>query len=150
MDNATPSGASLAAELLARAGHVFDEGRYRDAASRIVSYEVEALERYGPAFGRMLSVLDRTLAEPVEVAIVSRPDEGGKAALIAEASLPFFRNATLVGRLEGETVTGVPLLEGRGLVEGRSTAYVCRRFTCRLPVTEAAALGTELDTLRGA
>lgn len=39
---------------------------------------------------------------------------------------------------------GVPLLEGRGLVEDRPAAYVCRNFTCRLPVTTPADLTREL------
>ena len=37
---------------------------------------------------------------------------------------------------------GFELLEGRTAVDGRSTAYVCHDFMCRLPVTEAAALAT--------
>lgn len=149
MDNASPSGPSLAAELLVRAGHVFDEARYRDAAERILDYEVEALERYGPAFGRMLSVLDRTLAEPVEVAIVGVRDGAGTAALVQEASRAFHPSMTLVGRTEGEPLEGVPLLADRGPVGGRSAAYVCRRYACRLPVTDASALRTELQAAIG-
>jgi uncharacterized protein YyaL (SSP411 family) len=38
----------------------------------------------------------------------------------------------------------VPLLEGRGAVDGRATAYVCERFACRVPVTEPEALQAEL------
>ena len=30
---------------------------------------------------------------------------------------------------------GVPLLAGRGLVDGAPAAYVCRQFTCLAPVT---------------
>jgi uncharacterized protein YyaL (SSP411 family) len=144
MDNATPSGPSLAAELLARAGHVFDEDRYRKAARRILDYETEALERYGPAFGRMLSVLDRTLAEPVEVAVVARRGDSA-AALVHEANRAFQRNLTVVGRRSGDAAAAVPLLEGRDLVDGRSAAYVCRSYTCRLPVTEPGALRAEMD-----
>jgi uncharacterized protein YyaL (SSP411 family) len=150
MDNAIPSGASLAAELLARAGHVFDSDRYRDAATRIIDHEAETLERYGPAFGRMLSVLDRTLAEPVEVAIVGRRGDEVTRALIQAAHAKLRANMTVVGRLEGDGVEGVPLLEGRDLVQGRSAAYVCRRYACRLPVTEAGDVAAELDGVAAA
>ena len=144
MDNAIPSGASLAAELLARAGHVFDSARYREAATRIIDHEAEALQRYGPAFGRMLSVLDRTLAEPVEVALVGRGGDETRA-LIQAAHAKLRRNLTVVGRLAADRIDGVPLLEGRDLVRDRSAAYVCRRYACRLPVTEAGDLTAELE-----
>jgi uncharacterized protein YyaL (SSP411 family) len=37
-------------------------------------------------------------------------------------------------------VASIPLLAGRGLVNGSPAAYVCRDFTCLVPVTEPAAL----------
>ena len=40
--------------------------------------------------------------------------------------------------------TAVPLLGGRALIDGRPTAYLCRDFACRLPVTDPAALLAQL------
>jgi hypothetical protein len=34
----------------------------------------------------------------------------------------------------------VLVLEGRGLIDGRATAYVCLDSVCRVPVTEPEAL----------
>jgi hypothetical protein len=39
----------------------------------------------------------------------------------------------------------VPLLRGRHQVGGRATAYVCRDFTCRQPVTQPSELEELLD-----
>ena len=39
---------------------------------------------------------------------------------------------------------GVALLADRGQVDGRPTAYVCRHFVCRLPVTSVEDLTAQL------
>jgi hypothetical protein len=78
MDNATPSGNSLAAELLARAGHLLGEARYTEVARRAVAREAEVMARYPTAFGRLLGVLDRlegALAEELRVGEAQRATE---------------------------------------------------------------------------
>ena len=144
MDNATPSGPSLAAELLTRAGHAFDDDRYRRAASRILDHDSEALLRYGSAFGRMLSVLDRRLTPPVEVVIVGRPDDDTTRSLIQAAHEAFLPNLLVLGRVDGDSAEPLPILEGRDLLEGRPAAYVCRGYACRLPVTEPDEVRREI------
>jgi uncharacterized protein YyaL (SSP411 family) len=44
-----------------------------------------------------------------------------------------------------EPAEAVPLLAGRGLVAGAPAAYVCRDFTCRMPVTDPMELRAALD-----
>jgi len=149
MDNATPSGPSLAAELLARAGEALDDDGYRTTAARIIERESAMLGRFGPAFGRMLSVLDRTLAAPVEIAILGKRNDARTGALVRAAHERFVRNLTIVGRLEGDQGPAVPLLEGREPRDGRPTAYVCRGFACRLPVTDPEGVRAEMATLLG-
>jgi uncharacterized protein YyaL (SSP411 family) len=39
----------------------------------------------------------------------------------------------------------IPLLQHRTPLGDKPTAYVCRNFACNLPVTEAKALGEQLD-----
>jgi uncharacterized protein YyaL (SSP411 family) len=56
-------------------------------------------------------------------------------------------NLVVAGGVTGrrETSVGIPLLDGRGAVDGMATAYVCRNYACELPVTDAAALARQLD-----
>jgi uncharacterized protein YyaL (SSP411 family) len=146
-DSATPSGTSLAAELLARMGHLADSDRYRSAARRIVDREAEALERFGPAFGRLLSVLDRLESDPVEVVVVGTRDEETRA-LIRAAHADFIPGLAVTGRLDDDA-PALALLDGRSTVDGRPAAYVCAGYTCRLPVTEPRDVLDELRTAAG-
>ena len=149
MDNATPSGTSLAVELLVRAGHVFDDTSYRDIASRVLVGESEALHQFGPAFGRLLSAYDRSLAAPTEIVLIGDPAVAAMRALIREAHKQFLPNLTVVGGHPESSGLGSPLFEGRELVDGSPTAYVCRHYSCRLPVTTPEALAEELAALAG-
>jgi hypothetical protein len=38
------------------------------------------------------------------------------------------------------SIAAVPLLEDRGLVDGRQAAYLCRDFACQVPATTPHAL----------
>jgi uncharacterized protein YyaL (SSP411 family) len=143
MDNATPSGVSLAAELFARAGHLTGEARWREAARRIVDRETEALGRFGPAFGRLLSVLDRLNADPVEIVIAGGDDDPTRA-LVRAAHGEFLRGGVLSGIRDDHPPPDLPLLRDRGRIDGRAAAWVCRSLACRLPVTDPDALLADL------
>ena len=96
------------------------------------------MERFGSAFGRMLSVLDRLEAEHVEVVIAGRDDDATRA-LVRAAHADFVPGLVVTGSAGGAPPSAAaPLLEGRSLVDGRPAAYVCVRYSCRLPVTEPA------------
>ena len=144
LDNATPSGASLASELLIRSGYIFDNDRYNELALSSFERDGDALMRFGPAFGRMLSVADRSLAPPLEVAIVGDPSDPRTRRLIQAAHSVPVRNLTIVGGPPGEKVTGIPLLEGQRTVVENPTAYVCREYVCDLPVTEPDQLSNQM------
>jgi uncharacterized protein YyaL (SSP411 family) len=90
------------------------------------------LDRAPGAFGWALCALDLHLSVPRELAIV-----GPVESPVARAALASFRPDTVVAVGPAD---GIPLLEGKGLVDGKAAVYVCERFACRAPVTDPAAL----------
>jgi len=143
MDNATPSGNSLAVELLVRSGRVFGDDRYLDAARRALSPEASAASRYPSAFGRLLSMQASLLDPPLELVVLGSPGDPGTGSLLREAHRRFAPNRVIIGG-EPETLPPLPLLRGRTRRDGRATAYVCRDFTCGPPVTDPEALAGEM------
>src|SRR5215510_7539979 len=70
MDNATPSGNSVAALALQRLALLTGNDDYRRRATTILRLIADHIRRYPSAFGFALSSLDFYLSSPVEVAIV--------------------------------------------------------------------------------
>ena len=144
MDNATPSGNSLAVELLIRSAHLFGEERHRDIAHRVLDRESGLMARFPAAFGRLLGALDQTVADPVEIAIVGAREDARTQELLDAALRPYMPNRTIAGVAPGEDLSHtLPVLEGRN----RGTepvAYVCERYACKAPVSDAVALAEQL------
>jgi uncharacterized protein YyaL (SSP411 family) len=143
VDNAIPAGNSLAAEALLRLAVLLDKPAYRDEAGRTLLMMKDAMARQPTGFGRLLGVLDAYLAPSQEIAIVGQRADATTRALLAEVRRHYLPH-TVVAFKEPEQETMLPLLQGRTLVDGKSAAYVCENFACKLPVTDAAALATVL------
>ncbi|GHJ19348.1 thioredoxin domain-containing protein [Streptomyces albus] len=135
-DNAVPSGWNAAAGALLAYGAYTGEHRYRQAAEQALGVVRELAARAPRFLGWGLAVGEALLDGPREVAVVGEPDE--RAVLHRTALLATAPGAVVAAGVPGET--SVPLLEGRGRVEGRPAAYVCRGFVCAAPVTEPDAL----------
>jgi uncharacterized protein len=149
-DNATPSGNSAATLMLLRLSVFTGEPRYERVAARVLRDMGGLLERAPLAFGHLLGALDLHLAAPQEVAIVGDPAARDTRALLDVVGERYRPNTTLALRPPGpahDAVEAVPLLADREALDGRATAYVCQRFTCRRPVTDPDELRTELVTV---
>jgi hypothetical protein len=143
-DNATPSGGAVATIVLLRLAAYTGEGRYRDAAERALATVTAFTGRYPTAFAMWLQAIDLALARVAEIAIVGDPLHPGTRALLEVAAGGYAPNR-VVALLSSESAsTSVALLEDRALLGGRPTAYVCRGFACRLPVTDPDALRDQL------
>jgi uncharacterized protein len=72
------------------------------------------------------------------VAVVGESEELRRAALHGFQPNTVFAFAP-------EPTDAVPLLAGRGLVDGSPAAYVCERFACHAPVTRREELLNATD-----
>lgn len=147
-DNAVPSGNAMATTVLLRLAALTGDGRYRDAAERAMRTVTEFVGRHPTGFAQWLSAMDFALAPVMEIAIVGAPEDDATRALLSIAIEGFRPNQVLAVSPE-PAGSAIPLLHDRVAIGGVPTAYVCRGFVCRLPVTDAAALRAELaDPLR--
>jgi uncharacterized protein YyaL (SSP411 family) len=132
-DNATPSGTFAVAAALLSYSALAGSARHREAAAAALGVLPAIAARYPRAAGTGLAVAEAWLAGPAEIVVVGSPADERTRALHETALRAATPGAVLA--LGDGTEAGVPLLTGRGLVDGAPAAYVCRQFTCLAPVT---------------
>jgi uncharacterized protein YyaL (SSP411 family) len=137
-DSPIPSGNSAAALGLLRLATLSGEGAYERHALGVLRLLFPLAARHPQAFGHLLQAGDFYLAPVKEVAIVGpEPEADELLRVVRESYRPHLVLAA--GRADG-----VPLLEGRGPVDGHAAAYVCERFVCQAPVTSPDDLAAAL------
>ncbi len=146
VDSAVPSGNSLAAELLLRLGKLLDRSDFTARAAATLRLMADAMGQQPLAFGRLLGALDFYLNPGQEIAIIGEPAAEETRALVAEVWRRYLPNSVLACAAPGDAAAQavIPLLAARPQIGGQPTAYVCRNYACQLPVTERAALGSQL------
>ncbi|MFB6441627.1 thioredoxin domain-containing protein [Streptomyces sp. NPDC056411] len=140
-DNATPSGWTAAAGALLSYAALTGSDLHRTAAERALGV-VTALGVRVPRFiGWGLAVAEAALDGPREVAVIGAQGDPATVALHRAALLGTAPGAVVaLGAPGSDDTAAVPLLKDRPLVGGRPAAYVCRRFTCERPTTDAEEL----------
>jgi uncharacterized protein YyaL (SSP411 family) len=149
-DNATPAGGSMATLVLLRLAAFTGDSRYRDAAERALATVTAYTARYPTAFAMWLQAIDLALAPVAEIALVGDPASDATRALLEVAGGGYEPNRVVAVLADGGAASAIPLLEARAQINGRPTAYVCRDFACRLPVTDPDALREQLAEVAGA
>ena len=143
-DNATPSGTSLAVELLLHLAELQQDPEYRRRAVFTLESMAEMMSRFPTAFGHLLGCTDLEVNGAIEVALVGKTSSAMFKALERAVAEQYVPSLVLAGG-EAGGITLVKLLEGRPLVDGKPTAYVCRSYSCDRPVTEPVALSEQLE-----
>jgi len=140
-DNATPSGNSVAADVLLRLAILTGRENYREFGTAIIREVGDSIRRYPSGFGYALSAADFLLATPKEVAIVGN-DSAGIRPLLQEVWRRYLPNKVVAPSFGGAQT--IPLLENRPLLNDLPTAYVCEHYTCKQPVNSVSALADQL------
>ncbi|HXI79673.1 MAG TPA: thioredoxin domain-containing protein, partial [Verrucomicrobiae bacterium] len=142
-DNATPSGGSMATIVLLRLAALTGEDRYLTTAERAIATVTPFLGRYPTGFANWLSAASLAVGGIVELAIAGDPADPATRTLI-DVARSGARPDLVVAVTADPSASVIPLLADRVTIDGRPTAYVCRRFACRLPVTDPGALAAQL------
>ncbi|MCR6629482.1 MAG: thioredoxin domain-containing protein [Magnetospirillum sp.] len=138
-DNAVPAANGIMVQVLARLALLTGDERCRQRAEAVVGSVAGEL---GDHFANMTSLLAgfEQLVAPVQV-VVAGPDGRDDTDALVQAALEVSLPTRVLARVDGHgDLPQAHPAHGKGLVEGRATAYVCRGPVCSNPVTEPALL----------
>jgi len=148
-DGAEPSANSVAAMNLARLARIFNHKEFRHSAARIIGTFHSTLDRMAVALPQMLAALDATVTEPVQIVVAGQPEDAATAELLRIIRSRYLPNKVvlLADGKEGQEWLGqhVEAIQPMAPVNGKPAVYVCRDFTCELPVTDPEKLASMLD-----
>jgi hypothetical protein len=137
LDGALPGGNAVATRVMLRLAALTGDAAYRERADAALRRFADVMTRAPSATLGLLTALDDRLHEDGEIAIVGRPKSPRTRALMRPVHAAF---------LPGEDA--LPWLAGKTLVGGSEAVYICRNYTCRVPVTDHEELEDALRAHR--
>jgi uncharacterized protein YyaL (SSP411 family) len=146
-DGALPAGNSAAAFVLLRLARMTGRSELEQAAeSTLASFGSVAQRPAGHTL--FLLALDFALGPSFEVVVAGDPASADTRTMLAAFQRRFLPHLVLLQRPEGGAppITALaPFTLDQKSRAGKATAYVCRDFACRAPVTDVAAALAALD-----
>jgi uncharacterized protein YyaL (SSP411 family) len=139
-DNATPSGNSVAADVMLRLSKITGNESYERYATKVLGIAAGQARRYPQGFGRALSAMEFAIAPVKEVVLLNDNDR----ELSNELWRLYLPMKVVINTNDDIERSDLPLLEGRSAIDGGPTVYVCENFVCRRPVASADELRREL------
>ena len=142
MDNATPSGNSLATELLARSAALTGSAEHATLTDKVLARERGTMERYPPAVGRLLSAALLHETPRLEVTLVG--SFARVAGMLERAHRHSHPNRVITGGDPAQpAVAALPAMNGR--LERKGQGFVCMGSTCYQPAASPEALDATLE-----
>ena len=148
VDNATPSGNSVAVLVLLKLAEFTGNEDYQRRAMTMLRLLANQMRRYPSAFGYALCGLDFYLSTPKEIALVGNPDDDSMKALLKALWRTYLPNRVISSCTSNweKAAQLIPFLRERQPKDGTSTAYFCEGYTCQIPSKTGEELLKQLST----
>jgi len=139
-DGAEPSGNSVAVSNLLRLAQMLNRTDFRESAERALAAFASRLQLAPAAVPQMLAACEFALGAPREIIFAGARHSAPLDAMLRELNTRFVPSRVLLLVDSPETrdklAASVPSIASMSAGEDGTRAYVCRDYTCQLPVSE--------------
>ena len=141
-DGAVPSGNSVAMLNLLRVGRMTANTEFEEKAAQIGKAFSGTIWQAPMAYTQMMVALDFALGPTSEVVIAGDAGAEDTKAMLAALRKEFIPGKVVIFRQgeDSETIGLAEYTRDLASIGGRATAYVCRNYSCRLPVTDSGKM----------
>lgn len=139
VDNAEPSGNSIAVFNLLRLAQMTDNKYYEEIAEKSLEYFSNSVNQYPDAMVSMLCTLDFSITKPKQIIVagsISDPQTTKILELINESYIPN-KIVVLINKAD-KNGTGkfFPIENYYVLKNDKTTVYICEDYHCKLPTSD--------------
>ncbi len=152
-DGAEPAANSVASMNLLRLGRLTANDDWLKRAQQTVDAFSGQINAHPQALPQMLCVIQQLREKPEQVVIAGKRGAADTRAMLAEVWRHFnpARFVLLADKENNQKMLAnmLPFMQTVTMKDGRATAYVCKDFTCRLPVTTVKDFAAQLKGKEG-
>ncbi len=139
LDNATPAGNAVMAEVLARLYHLTGQDEYRSRCENLVAaFSGEAAKN--PYHYATLFNAAQFLAEATQMIMIGDLADGGTCELLAARNGVSLPASVLSVIASSDDLSADHPAAGKSQIDGRATVYICRGLVCSAPLTDPKEL----------
>ncbi|MBI3009078.1 MAG: thioredoxin domain-containing protein [Candidatus Omnitrophica bacterium] len=149
-DGAIPSGNSIAALDLLRLGRLTMEKNFEAKAELLFKTFSNEISQAPNAYPQMLIALDFALGPSKEIVLAGDINAKETAQMLRSIYKRFIPNKVVAFRPAKENeaegvVNLIPFIKDQMPMDGKTTAYICENYVCKLPATDLKKTEELLD-----
>jgi uncharacterized protein YyaL (SSP411 family) len=131
-DLSLPSGNSVSAFVMLRLYHLSQEQTFLEITTKIMESQAQMAAENPFGFGYLLNTISMFIQKPVEITIINTENSEICKSLLLDY-LPNSIMITIQNSSQLESLSEYPFFTGK-LFEDSTSVFVCKNFTCSLPL----------------
>ena len=142
-DLSMPSGNSVAAIALLRLYHLTQEKKFLDISKKIMESQATLAAENPFGFGQLLNAIYMYIQKPLEITVLNSKNSEIYKSLTSRF-LPESILVTITNKNQIENLSKFPFFKGKEFHEEKTTVFVCKDFTCSLPLESISEIEKHL------
>jgi len=142
-DLSMPSGNSVAAYVLLKLYYITQNKQFLEIAKKIIESQAISAAENPFAFGYLLNALYLYYQKPTEITIIN----GKNSELVSSLRKKFLPESIMVlveNQSNLDALSKHPFFSGKEFQNDKTTVFVCKNFSCSLPLSDLSEIEKEL------